>query len=125
LPGHETGLGPFCADAVHISEDMPIRVFHDLAEDGAGVSPPDVATVGRTDSHAGCPIYDIDSDGFIGELIPIWIEAGSTSATHRGGGGQRHRGLSPQVRPEYGLLRRVDKRAMAKGGRVIAKEIDG
>jgi uroporphyrinogen decarboxylase len=25
---------------------------------------------------SGCPIFDIDSDGYIGELIPIWIEAG-------------------------------------------------
>ena len=25
---------------------------------------------------AGVPIYDIDSDGFIGEIIPIWMEAG-------------------------------------------------
>jgi len=25
---------------------------------------------------SGCPIIDMDSDGHIGELIPIWIEAG-------------------------------------------------
>ncbi len=25
---------------------------------------------------SGCPIIDMDSDGFIGELIPIWIDAG-------------------------------------------------
>jgi hypothetical protein len=27
-------------------------------------------------NKAGCPVVTIDSDGFIGELIPIWIEAG-------------------------------------------------
>ena len=25
---------------------------------------------------SGCPLVDMDSDGFIGELIPIWIESG-------------------------------------------------
>jgi len=24
----------------------------------------------------GCPIIEVDSDGYIGELIPIWIKAG-------------------------------------------------
>jgi uroporphyrinogen decarboxylase len=26
--------------------------------------------------NAGCPLADVDSDGYIAELIPLWIEAG-------------------------------------------------
>jgi len=70
------------------------------------------------------PIYDIDSDGFIGELIPIWIEAGvnvcdpvEVAALNDINAFRRRFGR------KMGYRGGVDKRAMAKGGDVIVEEI--
>ena len=41
----------------------------------------------------GCTVVNLDSDGYVGELIPLWIEGG------------------------------IDKRAIARGGKVIEKEV--
>jgi uroporphyrinogen decarboxylase len=74
---------------------------------------------------AGCPIVDMDSDGYIGELIPIWIEAGINVcdpievAAHND---------LPAFRRQFGRRMAytggVDKRAMARGGRVVEAELD-
>ncbi len=73
---------------------------------------------------SGVPIFEVDSDGHAGELIPVWIEAGFQSN-------------SPQevaagndliaYRRKYGVRMAyrggVDKRAIAKGGAAIRAEI--
>ncbi|MGB2823211.1 MAG: hypothetical protein WBF17_19665 [Phycisphaerae bacterium] len=74
--------------------------------------------------EAGCPVIDMDSDGYVGELIPIWIESGINVcdpievAAHNDI--NEFRGL-------YGkgiaFRQGVDKRAIAKGGRVIREEL--
>ncbi len=73
---------------------------------------------------AGVPLVDVDSDGYIGELIPIWIEAGVNVcdpievAAHND---------IEEFRRTFGhsIAYRggVDKRAMAKGGDVIREEM--
>jgi uroporphyrinogen decarboxylase len=66
----------------------------------------------------------VDSDGFVGELIPIWIEAGLNACCpiEVAAGNDL-----PAFRREFGNRMAysggVDKRAMAKGGRVIEAEI--
>ncbi len=73
---------------------------------------------------AGCPVVSVDSDGFIEELIPLWVEAGVNvcepievaalndivSFRSRFGDRMAYRGG-------------VDKRAMAKGGQTIRDEL--
>jgi len=73
---------------------------------------------------AGVPLIDMDSDGFIGELIPIWIESGINVcdpievAAHNDIVEFRHR-FGHQMAYTGG----VDKRAMAKGGPTLREEI--
>lgn len=74
---------------------------------------------------AGCPIYGIDSDGYIGELIPIWIEAGfqATDPVEVAAGNDL-----PAYRRQYGnkiaFRGGVDKRNIARGGDDIKREME-
>jgi uroporphyrinogen decarboxylase len=73
---------------------------------------------------AGVPVYELDSDGNVSELIPVWIEAGiqSNSPQEVAAGNDL-----PAYRQRYGTQMAyqggVDKRAMAKGGAVLRAEI--
>jgi len=72
---------------------------------------------------AGVPVVDMDSDGFVGELIPLWIESGINVcdpievAAHNDINLYRQR-FGRKMAYRAG----VDKRAMAKGGQVIEDE---
>ena len=74
---------------------------------------------------AGTPIIDMDSDGYIGELIPIWIEAGINVcdpmevAAHNDLNDFR-RQFGRQIAFSGG----IDKRCIAAGGADIAAELD-
>ena len=72
----------------------------------------------------GCPIIDMDSDGFIGELIPIWIESGINVCDPIEVAA--HNDIN-EFRSQFGrsiaYRQGVDKRAMAKGGQVIRDEL--
>lgn len=72
----------------------------------------------------GVPVVEVDSDGFVGGLIPIWIESGITS----------NRPLEVAAGNDINVFRKefgkqiafrdgVDKRAMAKGGDVLRAEM--
>jgi uroporphyrinogen decarboxylase len=112
-------------DCVHLSEDMAYKKF-------AMISPemtrryllPVWRKWGEAIRAAGVPVYAIDSDGFIGELIPIWLEAGVNACDpiEVAAGND-----IVQMRREFGrdmaFHGGVDKRAMAKGGAVIEAEM--
>ncbi len=73
----------------------------------------------------GCTLVDMDSDGFVGELIPLWIEAGITvcdpievAADNDLAAYRRRFGRSMAYRMG------VDKRAIAAGGATLAAELD-
>ncbi len=72
-----------------------------------------------------CPLVVLDSDGYIGELIPLWIEAGInvTIPLERAAGND-----IVEFRREFGkkiaFWGGVDKRNIAKGGRYIEEEIE-
>lgn len=74
--------------------------------------------------QAGCPIIDMDSDGYVGELIPAWIESGINVcdpievAAHNDMVAFRE-----QFGRRIAFRQGVDKRAIAKGGRVIREEL--
>lgn len=113
-------------DEIHLSEDMAYKGF-------SMISPvmarefllPVWQRWGELVRGAGVPIYAMDSDGFIGELIALWIEAGINACDpiEVAAGNDL-----PALRREFGrdMAYRggVDKRAMAKGGAVVEAEID-
>ncbi len=74
---------------------------------------------------AGVPIYAVDSDGYVGDLIPLWIEAGfrMNYPCEVAAGNDL-----PAYRGRFGIRMAytggVDKRAMAAGGNAIRAELE-
>ncbi len=75
--------------------------------------------------EAGCLLLDMDSDGYVGELIPLWLEAGlnvcSPMEAAAGNDLVQYRERFGERMAYWGG---VDKRAIAKGGKVIEAELD-
>ena len=112
-------------DAIYPSEDMAYKAK-------AMISPTMTRTFckpswdcwARQAKAAGVPLVDVDSDGFVGELIPIWIESGINVcdpievAAYNDINAYRD-----QFGQQMAYRGGVDKRAMAKGGRTIRDEL--
>lgn len=116
----------FVPDIIHISEDMAYKKF-------SMISPamcreyllPVWQQWGNVIKTAGVKIYDIDSDGYIGELIPIWIEAGFNSCDPiEVAAGNDIVQFQKNFGKEMAYRCGVDKRAIASGGDVIEREIE-
>ncbi|MBN2450606.1 MAG: hypothetical protein JXR77_09465 [Lentisphaeria bacterium] len=113
-------------DEIHVSEDMAFKahsmispamtreflkpcydLWHGLLRD------------------AGVPVYAVDSDGCVEELIPLWIEAGFDAcdpvevAAHNDIVAYRRR-----YGHDMAYRGGVDKRAMARGGEALEREIE-
>jgi uroporphyrinogen decarboxylase len=73
---------------------------------------------------SGCRIISMDSDGHIGELIPIWLEAGMNCCgpieVAAGNDVVEYRRRFGKRMAYAGT---IDKRAIAKGGRVMEREV--
>lgn len=73
---------------------------------------------------SGCRIVMVDSDGYIGELIPLWIESGINCCTPvevaAGNDIVRFRKLYGKKMAYAGG---IDKRAIAKGGKTMEQEV--
>ncbi len=64
-------------DSFSVSEDMAYKAKSMISMDMARTfCMPSWRTWTEKVKRAGCPIVDVDSDGYIGELIPLWIESG-------------------------------------------------
>jgi len=112
-------------DMVHISEDMAYK-GHSM------ISPamirrfckPSYDRWARQARAAGVPLVAVDSDGCVDELVPIWIESGINACdpveVAAGNDINELRRLHGRKMAYRGG---VDKRAMAKGGRVIRQEL--
>ena len=73
----ENALQYFVPDGIHLSEDMAYKSFSMISPAMAKqFLLPVWKRWGDILNSAGVPTYGMDSDGFIGELIPLWIEAG-------------------------------------------------
>ncbi len=112
-------------DFVHISEDMAYKKFSMISPDMAReFLLPLWRRWGEVIKDKGIPIYAVDSDGYVGELIPLWIEAGINACdpmeVAAGNDLNEYRQRFGQKMAYRGG---VDKRAMAKGGKVIEEEI--
>ncbi|HEY3322259.1 MAG TPA: uroporphyrinogen decarboxylase family protein [Planctomycetota bacterium] len=112
-------------DQIHISEDMAYKAH-------AMISPamtrhfcmPSYVRWAKMAKAAGLPLVGMDSDGYVGDLIPIWIESGINVcdpvevAAHCDINEFRRR-FGKQMAYRGG----VDKRAMARGGADIRAEL--
>jgi uroporphyrinogen decarboxylase len=113
-------------DCVYISEDMAYKRFSMISPAMAReFLLPVWKKWGETLKNAGVQIYAIDSDGFIGELIPLWIEAGMNVCdpleVAAGNDIVEFRRLYGRKMAFRGG---VDKRCIAKGGAAIKNEIE-
>jgi uroporphyrinogen decarboxylase len=112
-------------DYFRICEDMAYKSF-------SMISPPMIREFllptwqrwGDLIYNADCPVYAIDSDGYIGELIPLWIEAGINACEPiEVAAGCNLVKFQQEFGAQMAYVGGVDKRAIAAGGKTIEKEI--
>ncbi|UCC21554.1 MAG: hypothetical protein JSW23_06980 [Planctomycetota bacterium] len=121
----EKALTFLVPDYVRISEDMAYKGF-------SMISPamvrefllPTWRRWGKIIRESGCKVYLVDSDGYIGELIELWIEAGINACLPI----EVAAGCDIiEFRKKFGTrmayIGGVDKRAIAAGGQIIKDEI--
>jgi uroporphyrinogen decarboxylase len=112
-------------DVVHVSEDMAYK-------GKSMISPamtrrfckPGYDRWAARARAAGVPIIDMDSDGFVGQLIPIWIESGvNVCDPVEVAAGNDIRAYRRRFGRRMAYRGGVDKRAMARGGEAIRNEL--
>jgi uroporphyrinogen decarboxylase len=115
----------YIPDEVHISEDMAYKGF-------SMISPamcreflmPTWKRWGEIARGAGVRIYAVDSDGFIGELIPLWIESGLNACDPvEVAAGNDIVEFSRRFGKNMAYRGGIDKRCIAEGGAAIENEI--
>jgi uroporphyrinogen decarboxylase len=121
----ERTLAVFTPDMVHLSEDMAYKSFSMISPAMAReYLLPAWKRWGGIIHRAGVPLYAMDSDGFVGELIPLWIEAGiHVCDPLEVAAGNDIAAFRRQFGRDMAFQGGVDKRAMARGGRAIEDEI--
>lgn len=113
-------------DVVHLSEDMAYKCYPMISPAMAReFLLPAWRHWGEMVRAAGVPVYAMDSDGFIEDLIPLWIEAGINACDPiEVAAGNDLPAMRRRFGHDMAYSGGVDKRAMAKGGAVIAAEIE-
>lgn len=116
----------FIPDCVHISEDMAYKCFSMISPAMAReYLLPTWKRWGEIIRGAGVPVYAVDSDGYIGELIPLWIEAGINACDPiEVAAGNDINAFRKKFGKSMAYRGGVDKRAMARGGKTIELEIE-
>jgi hypothetical protein len=121
----ERTFAHFVPDEVYISEDIAYKKFPLISPDMVReFLLPTYRRWGNLIRGAGVSIYSMDSDGFVDDLIPIWIEAGinvcdpmEVAAGNDLPAMQRKHGKRMAFRGGF------DKRAMAQGPAAIDREM--
>jgi uroporphyrinogen decarboxylase len=118
-------LGCYLPDYVVIAEDMAYK--------GRPMVGPDQCRRfllrcwrrwGQACRQAGVPICGIDSDGHVGQLIPVWIEAGlNFNSPQEAAAGNDLPGYRRTFGMRMAYQGGVDKRAIAAGGGALRNEI--
>jgi uroporphyrinogen decarboxylase len=112
-------------DNVHLSEDMAYKA-HSM------ISPamvrqflmPSYLRWEREIKESGCPIYDMDSDGNVQVLIPLWIESGiNVCDPIEVAAGNDIVAFREQYGTQMAYVGGIDKRAIAAGGQVMQDEV--
>jgi uroporphyrinogen decarboxylase len=121
----ERACAVFVPDEVHVSEDMAFKGF-------SMISPPMAREHllpiwkrwGRMVREAGCPVYAMDSDGYVGELISLWIEAGfNVCDPLEVAAGNDIVSYRRRFGRRMAFRGGIDKRSIARGRRAIEDEI--
>jgi uroporphyrinogen decarboxylase len=74
---------------------------------------------------SGCAIIILDSDGYIGELIPIWIESGiNCTIPFEIAAGNDPVELRKRFGKSISFIGGIDKRKIAKGGNDLKEEME-
>jgi len=115
----------FIPDEIMISEDMAYKAKSMISPGMArDICAPAWKSWARQAKQAGVPIVGLDSDGYIGELIPLWIEAGIDYTVPVEVAA--HCNIA-EFRSLYGHKMAysggIDKRCIAKGGQAIIDEL--
>jgi len=117
----ETGV----VDRIWISEDMAYKGFSMISPDMIKRHlKPAWDNWTREGHEAGVPLMDMDSDGFIGELIPEWIESGfNVCDPIEVAAGNDINIFRQKFGKKIAFRQGVDKRCIAKGGRFLEEEL--
>lgn len=112
-------------DYFHISEDMAYKhkamISPDMTREYLG---PCYRQWAELLEENGCPVYAVDSDGFVGELIPVWIECGINCCDPlEVAAGNDINELRKRFGRKMAFRGGIDKRAIAKGGQTIRDEL--
>lgn len=112
-------------DRVGISEDMAYKVHSMISpEMTREFLVPAYRRWKKIIDASGCPIIDMDSDGYVGELIPIWIETGiNVCDPIEVAAGNDIVVFREQFGKKMAYQGGIDKRAIAKGGKVMEAEL--
>jgi uroporphyrinogen decarboxylase len=112
-------------DRLRFSEDMAYKA-HSMISPGM-VRKFLLPSYGRWVSEvrdAGCPLVDVDSDGYIAELIPLWIEAGiNVCEPMEVAAGNDVVAYRRRFGRQMAYLGGIDKRAIAAGGKTLEAEV--
>lgn len=74
--------------------------------------------------QSGCPLVELDSDGHIGELIPMWIESGfNVCSPIEVAAGNDIVDYRRQYGKKIAYLGGLDKRSLAAGGQELRDEV--
>jgi uroporphyrinogen decarboxylase len=112
-------------DNVHLSEDMAYKA-HSM------ISPamvrqflmPSYLRWEQVIKGSGCPIYDMDSDGNVEVLVPLWIESGiNVCDPIEVAAGNDIVAFREQYGTQMAYVGGIDKRAIAAGGQVMRDEV--
>ena len=112
-------------DSVGISEDMAYKAHSMISPAMVRkfLMPQYVRWVDQIKS-SGCPIIDMDSDGEISVLIPLWIEAGiNVCDPIEVAAGNDIVAYRERFGRKMGYTGGIDKRAIAAGGDVMRDEV--
>ena len=118
-------FGKIAPDVINMSEDMAYKAKAMISpEMTRQFCKPSWDCWARLATQAGVPVIDMDSDGYVGELIPIWIESGINVCDPIEVAA--HNDIN-EYRDQYGhqmaYRMGIDKRAIAAGGRAIRDEL--
>lgn len=121
----ENALRRMRVDWVHLSEDMAYKAHSMIspAMTRRFLQPTYLAWRELLRSY-DVPIYDMDSDGEVSELIPVWIESGiNVCDPVEVAAGNDIVAFRQRFGRKMAYTGGIDKRAIAAGGQVMADEV--
>ncbi|NLG50363.1 MAG: hypothetical protein GX552_09675 [Chloroflexi bacterium] len=121
----ENALRRMRVDWVHLSEDMAYKAHSMIspAMTRRFLQPTYLAWRELLRSY-DVPIYDMDSDGEVSELIPVWIESGiNVCDPVEVAAGNDIVAFRQRFGRKMAYIGGIDKRAIAAGGQVMADEV--